>query len=390
MRVLHTIASMGAKSGGTTTATFDLLSALNKPDIRGNDRIDLLSLSVSGSRGNHCVAAGCEWYREVPDDGKTPYHYSRNLRRFLATEEYDVYHANGMWLDDTHATCHTARKKGKPYVITPHGMLYPEALKRSAWKKWPLRKLFFDKDILEASCIHATCETEMRHLRSFGYTGPIAVIGNPVVSPAIASELIRNRSYSNHNEPKRFGFLGRLHPIKRIENLIRAVALRKEVRSELLIMGSGDADNEAFLRDEAQRLGVRSRVRFLGFVSGDAKFERLALLDALFVPSDMENFGMIIPEALLVGTPVMASLGTPWESLNKENCGWWTSNSPESIAAVSDSIAASTPDELRNMGLRGRHLVLDRFESSKVAASMHQLYKWLNVEYPKPEFICHD
>ena len=295
-----------------------------------------------------------------------------------------------MWLDDTHTTCATARKFGRPYVITPHGMLYPEALKRSAWKKWPLRKLFFDKDIREASCIHATCEAEMRHIRALGYKGPIAIIGNPVVCPAIADSLLAQRSFLGCSRPKKLGFLGRLHPIKKAESLLYGVALRPEKDLEVIIMGSGSPEYESFLRGEAKRLGIEERVHFLGFISGDEKFRQLAGLDALFVPSDMENFGMIIPEALLVGTPVMASLGTPWESLNTERCGWWVDNSPESIAKVIDKISQSSSEQLREMGLRGRDLVLSRFESSKVASSMYRLYKWLNGEAPKPEFVYDD
>ena len=74
-------------------------------------------------------------------------------------------------------------------------MLYPEALARSARKKWPLRKLWFDRDIREAGCIHATCQDEMKHLRTLGYKGPIALIGNPVCVPPCTSEFI---GYRNH------------------------------------------------------------------------------------------------------------------------------------------------------------------------------------------------
>lgn len=387
MKVLHTIASLGAKSGGTSTATFDLLSALNRLDLPDSDAIDLLAAGVIDANTNHSLASGCDWYREVPYDYKTPYLYSRNIGNFLGEHPYDVYHTNGMWLHVNHITCATARKHGRPYVITPHGMLYPEALKRSACKKWPLRKLFFDKDIHEASCIHATCEAEMRHIRELGYRGPIAIIGNPVVCPSITETMLKQRTYSNLSDAITIGFLGRLHPIKAIERIIQAIALRPNIHIQLRIIGSGDSDYESFLRSEAKRLGLDNKVKFLGFISGDGKFRQLAGLDALFVPSDMENFGMIIPEALLVGTPVMASLGTPWESLNTEHCGWWVDNSPESIAEVIDTIHQSTPEQLREMGLRGRDLVLSRFESSKVASSMYRLYKWLNGEAPKPEFV---
>ena len=59
-----------------------------------------------------------------------------------------------------------ARKQGKPYVITPHGMLYPDALHRSYWKKWPMIQLFLKKDIMNASCLHVTCKQEMQFLNT--------------------------------------------------------------------------------------------------------------------------------------------------------------------------------------------------------------------------------
>ena len=51
-------------------------------------------------------------------------------------------------------------------------------------------------------------------------------------------------------------------------------------------------------------------------MQGREKYERLANIWTLFVPSAQENFGMIVPEALICGTPVYASLGTPWGELN--------------------------------------------------------------------------
>ncbi len=105
------------------------------------------------------------------------------------------------------------------------------------------------------------------------------------------------------------------------------------------------------------------------------------------MPSDMENFGMIIPEALIVGTPVMASLGTPWQALNEEKCGWWVDNSPESIAKVIDDLYKKTPSERMAMGQRGRDYILRTFAAEKVASQMLSLYRWLIAEAPKPEFV---
>ena len=71
-------------------------------------------------------------------------------------------------------------------------------------------------------------------------------------------------------------------------------------------MGSGSREYEEFLRNETSHLGLNDIVRFLGFVYGPDKYDKLSKLRALFVPSLQENFGMIVPEALICGTPVYA------------------------------------------------------------------------------------
>lgn len=265
-------------------------------------------------------------------------------------------------------------------------MLYPEALSRSAWKKWPMRKIWFDRDIRDAACIHATCRKEMKNIRLFGYKGPVAVIGNPVAVPDFIEGLFETRQ-KNRSPFRSIAFLGRLHPRKKVENILRGVALSANKDIDIYIVGKGEPEYEDFLKKEAERLGLKDRVKFLGFLNGYDKYARLAMVDALFVPSDMENFGMIIPEALIVGTPVMASLGTPWEALNDERCGWWRDNSPESIAAVINELYSLPDDERLSMGKRGRDYVLRTYAAEEVASQMLRLYQWLAGEGEKPEFV---
>lgn len=383
MNVLQTIGGFGAKGGGTSTCTYDLLSAIHA--LPETPVVDLLTPSVT-DQTDHIMGKDESWIKVVENDYFSPLSISRNMTRFLQDSDYDIYHTNGMWMHINHVTCSIARDKRKPYVISPHGMLYPEALARNAWKKWPLRKFWFDKDIMNASCIHATCEVEKNHIRALGYCGPIAVIGNPVAIHECTQELFLNRKYKD-GVSVRIGFLGRLHPIKKIENIIQALSHIESRKIELIIIGKGDENYEKLLRSEAKSLGVESNIHFLGFLTGKEKFEQLAQLDALFVPSDMENFGMIIPEALLTGTPVMASLGTPWEALNQEKCGWWCDNSPETIAGVINEVNSLSSDELRRKGTRGRDYVLTHFAADRVASQMHALYLWLNGEAEKPEFV---
>lgn len=379
MKILQTISGFGAHSGGTSTCTYDLISALHAE----MGMVDLLTLS-SKAPTDRLMGMGEEWIHALPNDAITPFGYSANMKRWMEEKmgEYDILHANGLWMYANHITCAMARKYGKPYVITPHGMLYPAALRRSYWKKWPFLKLFFHKDIMHASCLHATCKQEMEHIREFGYRGPVAIIPNPMVLPAPPS------AKRSPKAKKAFGFLGRLHPRKKVENLFYGVELLKERQQEceLWIMGSGLPEYEAFLKAEVERLGLRN-VRFLGFVSGQEKYEKLAQLSTLFVPSDFENFGMIVTEALSVGTPVMASLGTPWEELNNQHCGWWCDRTPENIAQVMRQVLDMSAQELDAMGERGKAMAKANFAAEEVARKVMQLYSWLLDGGQAPAFV---
>lgn len=375
MKFLQTISGLGASLGGPSTCTRDLMEGL----WTLNAGVDLVT---SQSLDN--LGVGSPWMIELPNDYSTPLGLSKNLRNFLAESEYDIYHANTLWMYQCHATCAAARRKGKPYIISPHGMLYPTALKISRWKKYPMLKLWFNKDIHGAACLHVTCREEMEHCRAFGYKGPIAVIANPVVFPddvKLAKEKPTEKS---------IGFLGRLHPIKRVDNLLRGAAIAKKrgcLAFSIEIMGKGSEEYEQFLKDEVARLGLKDMVNFVGFVNGKEKYDRLTRLHALMVPSEQENFGMIVPEALICGTPVYASLGTPWQELNEHNCGWWRDNSPETIAEVIADIVSRSNDEILQMGARGRDLIESKYEQLKVAAMMQRLYQWIAEGGEKPEFV---
>ena len=383
MKILQTIPEFGALSGGTSTSTYDLLSTRNLVGYP----IDLLTLQPKNPL-DHLMGNGEEWIKAFPNDSLSPFRYSQNIRQFLLHKDYDLYHTNGLWLYCNHETCSIARKKKSPYLITPHGMLYPAAVKRSYWKKWPLLQLFFHTDIVNADCFHATCRQEMEHIRNFGYAGPIAIIPNPTVFPDFLDEIAQQKvAIMSQKRVNRFGFLGRLHPVKKIENLLYAIAsLPDKHDCELIIMGKGDPDYEQFLRNEVTRLRLMN-VTFRGFVSGREKYEELVRLSGLFVPSDFENFGMIVTEALSVGTPVMASLGTPWEDLNTYKCGWWVDRDPDSIAHVMEQIMHMPAEQLLEMGLRGRHLVMEKFAASQVARQMYELYEWLGANASKPKFV---
>ena len=390
MKILQSIPYMLASQGGPTVCTFDLLEGLYQLNLS----VDLLSSRPL--KGSHCdeevvLGEGRPWMNFIKCDYITPLALSKNVDSFLKETEYELYHANTMWLYMVHATCSYARKMGKPYVLSTHGTLYPTALKVSSWKKKLMGAFWYKKDILSATCIHTTCKQEMEYVRLYGYKGPIAVIPNPVIFPKGVSLKLREESFKYRIDGKKqIGFLGRLDPLKKVENIIYAIALLNEAERKLLsfqVIGKFDESYEAFLRAEVKRLKLEDSVTFVGFVIGLEKYKRLSQMSALMVPSEQENFGMIVPEALICGTPVFASLGTPWSELNEHLCGWWADNQPETIAKVIREILSLDDTEIRKMGARGRALIEEKYEQQKVAIMMKDLYQWLLKVKEQPNFV---
>lgn len=168
-------------------------------------------------------------------------------------------------------------------------------------------------------------------------------------------------------------YLGRLDPIKGIENLLRALPGLK-ANARLSICGEGDAEYQKHLQLLAHELGLNGRVKFHGRVEGQAKEQQFREADLCVVPSFKENFCIVVAEALARGVPVLASRGTPWKRLLEMGCGLWVDNSSEELSKAMD-LAATLP--LPEMGKRGREWMGQEYSWHTVAEQMVGQYRSL-------------
>ncbi|GHT53478.1 glycosyl transferase family 1 [Bacteroidia bacterium] len=373
MKILHTTPNLSLSYGGPTQSVFYTVEGLR---VQGLD-VDILTYQPDI---HDRLIADDEYIIALPL-GKSSFVHSSGYKHYLKNHSYDLYHAQGIWQYPTSIAAKIARKQNKPYIITPRGMLYPQALAASKLKKQIFLKLFLLNDLNKAATVQATCEEEMHHLRNVGVKTPIAVIPNPIH--------VQDRlPYAMRNAQFKLGYLGRVHPRKNIERIIYAweKSGNKTTNSELVIIGDGDKSYLDFLKAETTRLNLKNVV-FTGFLSGEAKEKMLNALSYLVVPSDFENFGMIIPEALTKGIPVIASKGTPWEELNTHRCGWWVDNDVDTLAATIEQ-ALQLPKTTRiEMGRRGQELVKNNYSVEVVAKKMIRLYEWILSGGQKPEFV---
>jgi glycosyltransferase involved in cell wall biosynthesis len=160
-------------------------------------------------------------------------------------------------------------------------------------------------------------------------------------------------------------FIGRVKPIKAVDRLIEALALSNQFeRSEfvLKIAGRGTPQYIDELKQIAARLGIAGRIQFIGQVEDEAKNKLFADAYWTFLPSHTENFGHVVLESLAQNTPVLATTGTPWATLEKEKVGFWVDNSPESLARTIDKIIKMSVEEYGGYRERGRAFVINEFD----------------------------
>ncbi len=103
------------------------------------------------------------------------------------------------------------------------------------------------------------------------------------------------------------GHVGRLHPVKNHEMLLRAFALSSGAAEShhLVCVGHGNADRIAALERLADTLGIGSRVHFVG--GEDDTSTVYPAFDILALTSQREGFPNVVAEAMSCGVPAVVT-----------------------------------------------------------------------------------
>jgi glycosyltransferase involved in cell wall biosynthesis len=411
MKVSHVVDSISRDAGGVFFSVNSLARALSDSGVL---------ISVHGLRDGKSEIDRASWAGldlSVHETmGPRRIGYSPGLTRALPAGEQDLLHVHGVWQAQSYSVHHWHRRTGKPYLITPHGMLDPWALAQSRWKKGLASRLFERSHLRDAACLHALCRSELDSIRAYGLTNPVCLIPNGVDLPEDRESVVpvNEEWVTGHgNERKKILlFLGRLHPKKGLINALKAwkevTGHRSRVMSEgewqFVIAGWDQGGHLEELKQLCSELGLSyadgppptahrlppgangspPAVLFTGPVFGEAKDSLLRSADAFILPSFSEGLPMAVLEAWAYGLPVLmtdhCNLPEGFTSGAALRIG---TDTPEIAAGMHWLAALPEPERIR-MGQAGRALVEDRFTWPKVAAQMKGVYAWMLGEGERP------
>jgi len=173
------------------------------------------------------------------------------------------------------------------------------------------------------------------------------------------------------------GKVARLFDLKGHKYLIAAFreVLAKHPNSKLLLVGDGILKET--LMAQAEELGIRERVIFAGLVPPEKVADYIAQMDILVHASLREGLAKVIPQALLMGKPVISfDIDGAGELIVHKTTGMLTK--PEDISELTDSINYIIENEAKAnmMAIRGKKLALSLYPVDRMIAQIDELYSY--------------
>ncbi len=295
----------------------------------------------------------------------------------------DIMHNHSLWMMPNVYSCNAVKGTNVPLIVSPRGTMSERAMSNGSKVKkvfWPL----IQRPALDqVTCFHATARSEYEDIRRMGFQQPVAIIPNGIDVPDVRTPL--------RGDMRTLLYLGRIHPIKGLDNLLPAWAAVQHHFTEwqLRIVGP---DNKGYLK-EMRQLAAKlklERIEFSGPLTGDKKMAAYSEADLFILPSYSENFGMTVAEALASGTPAIVTQGAPWSGLNENNAGWWIDTGIDPLVTCLEHTLSQPRTSLDTMGLNGRRWMEKDFSWDNIAVRMKATYDWILNGGSKPECVIDD
>lgn len=297
----------------------------------------------------------------------------RALRRLLVTERPDIIHSNGS--QDTWAIA-LARRPLAPRIP----MLMSRHNSKSVHAGWSNRWLYgsaLDHVVLTSAAIR-------EQYRPLIDRGVVTDARTTVIHPPFDLDVF-NRSYDRGLIQRELalpvdtpvlGLVGRLQVDKGHRILLRALPtiLARHPRTHLAFIGSGEATEEAALRQEVAHAGLGDHVHFLGFRRDIA--EVTASLSISVLPTiGTDSSPTVLKEALCLGVPVVsADTGGVREVIDDGETGLVVAKHDHDGLAAAIIRLLDDPARGRAMAEEGARRVRERFSPQACAARHEQLY----------------
>ena len=383
--------------GGTVTATSNLCKGLAKKGID----VTVYTTDADGKGGHLDVPlnepidlGGVKvWYFHCDLFPKKAF-YSRGLALKLKNTitNFDLIEVSAMWQWIQINVKNFCNKNKIPYIIIPHNSLsqYTVNLKKKFHKKifW---ELFIKETVRKSSALRFLTEEERELSLNSTLSMPSFIVPNGVDinkyknDPKLKFSLRRSLRIKNNDIV--LLFVGRIHPDKNIELVIKALSrIKQNIPFVLILIGPVvDKNYYKFLNRMIDDGKLKNKIKWLHYIPNYEMFKYYSIADMLILISKFEGLSMASIEALASGLPILISkYVSNWKKIEEDNAGIVIDLDVEEIYHALLKIMEDR-NLLLELSHNARKSAEKRYDINKVADLMIKAYEDILTGRRSPE-----
>lgn len=301
----------------------------------GGVPISIQRLSDGLRREGHHVTVFAPTYQEQMEDhdimryhslikgvvngASVPNSFDRRIEQEFMREDFDVIHVHHPMMIGWTAI-YLSRKYHVPLVLTYHTRYeqYLHYIKASCFQR---TVPFYMKNFMRfCDIVLAPTPLMQNYLYEIGCKTPVHVLPTGISDDSFhadenAASVLRRRFLGENNENANYLFctVARLAREKNLAFLFQVLAARKKKnrqRSDFRFVLVGEGPEEKHLRKLAARLDLEKEIYFAGRVPNEEIKNYCRASDLFLFSSLSETQGIVLLEAMAVGTPVLAVRAT--------------------------------------------------------------------------------
>lgn len=303
------------------------------------------------------------------------------IKAFMSmANKSDMVHLHETWDPRAVQLASHLRKAGIPYAATPHGMLDEWCMAHHPGRKKAFLSLFGKRYFAGAAatlfCAQGELDQAGWHIdTSKGHVVPAATDltdFQELPGPEIARTTVAGCA----GEAPVVLFLSRIERKKGLEVLVDAMplVLKKHPSAQLVVAGPGEPNYVDGIKQRINDHGIETNTHLIGLIRGAAKVSLYERASMLALPTQQENFGLVLTECLAAKTPIITTKAVDiWPELQACNGGCLIGRTPSAFA---DAICTLIEDPTRaqRMGESGRSWVMTALSSENLSKQFLGIY----------------
>ena len=225
-----------------------------------------------------------------------------------------IIHIHGCWRPKLFIVFLLAKIASIKIVISPHGMIDPYSFSQKKIKKF-FAWFFYQKYIFQFSnLIVVNSKLEKKNLiKKLKISKRIEIIKHGVNISKITKDIKKKKNLT-------FVFFSRIHPSKNLMELVK-IWKNNNFFDDFILDVYGEIDDNRYFDNFKDSIKKSKNINYKGRININELNYKLSKYDIFLHPSNSENFGLVILEAMSCGLFPVVNKKIDWKILDKNNLG---------------------------------------------------------------------